>query len=611
VSHTNWPWGVAFSPNGKTLASCGGHTIDGDNAIYIWDVATGKELQQLNTNRPVAAVTFSPDGKLLASAGSGDAVHLWDATNWKELRSIGGPHSAVYTLAFSPDGKFLASGDQLDKTVILWEVASGKEVRRFGEQNGRINKVLFSPDGKNLLAAGEESAIEPGKAQGAPIHCWEIATGKEVKRFEGYKGFVTGFAFSSDGKTLVSIGYESITPSVFEGTLRVWDVATAKEMRLLAKNTEMACPWDVALSPDGKTVASSGTDHAVRLWDVGTGKEICAAPGHGQRVTSVGLSTDGKTAVSVSGDGTIRKWDAATGEELCRFNSGCFDVSLAPVLRTTLSHDAGVAALWKFPMKPGVRLWDVTAAKELYSLNRENMCTPSLSRDGRMLATAGQPAFRTCVVRLWDVRASKELRELNGFFGVSCLAFSPDDTVLAVSGANIRENSFIKLYDVASGRELKRISVIPGYAAALALSPNGRTLAAWHVERLRNLGKCKCTLILWEVATGMERARLMDLECPESRRYLPPLVFSPDGRTLTTPDSENTVRLWDVATGQELHGLEGHRGQVTSLSFSGDGQRLLSGSEDTSVLVWDLSQLPKNKLGATVRLSPKDLDLEA
>jgi hypothetical protein len=100
----------------------------------------------------------------------------------------------------------------------------------------------------------------------------------------------------------------------------------------------------------------------------------------------------------------------------------------------------------------------------------------------------------------------------------------------------------------------------------------------------------------------------MDLECPQFTSYLPPLVFSPNGRTVATSDTNNTVRLWDVATGQELPGLEGHCGLVTSLSFSADGKRLISGSEDTSVLIWDLSRLPKNNPRASVPLSPKELE---
>jgi RNA polymerase sigma factor (sigma-70 family) len=166
--HADWPARLAFSPNGKMLASSGQQTI------HIWDMATGKELRQMSGDQPFGGIAFSPDGKTLASAAWRDAIRLWDATTWKEVRTIGRPQSAVVCVAFSPDGKYLASGDWLDKAVILWEVDSGKEVRRFGEQKDGISKVLFSPDGKNLLAGGQHGQ-PPGQTDG-PIHCWDINT---------------------------------------------------------------------------------------------------------------------------------------------------------------------------------------------------------------------------------------------------------------------------------------------------------------------------------------------------------------------------------------------------------------------------------------------------
>src|SRR5262249_38306061 len=154
--------------------------------------------------------------------------------------------------------------DWWDKTVILWEIASGKEVRRFSEQGEKedgFTRVLFSPDSKFLLAGFGRSVIRAGDAPDMPICCWDIATGKEVKRFEGHKIYVASFVFSNDGKTLFSGG--------FDKTIRIWDVATAKEVRVLAKDIDGL--WSIALSPDGKTVAAPGSGSLIRLWDVKTG----------------------------------------------------------------------------------------------------------------------------------------------------------------------------------------------------------------------------------------------------------------------------------------------------------------------------------------------------
>src|SRR5262249_17093907 len=153
------------------------------------------------------------------------------------------------------------------------------------------------------------------------------------------------------------------------------------------------------------------------------------------------------------------------------------------------------------------------------------------------------------------------------------------------------KNGLIHLVEVASGKVVTQIPT-PGTIHGLALSPDGRTLAA---RQVRNQGGH--VLSLWEVATGRERARLMESETVAWGS----LAFFRDGRTLAAGRT-NVVSLWDVATGQE-HRLEGHRGPVYSLSFTSDGRRLLSGGEDTTILIWDMARVLRDKPRGGVRLS--------
>jgi hypothetical protein len=169
----------------------------------------------------------------------------------------------------------------------------------------------------------------------------------------------------------------------------------------------------------------------------------------------------------------------------------------------------------------------------------------------------------------------------------------------------IETTGFIHFFDVASGKEVRQFSCPGGIVRALAFSPDGGTLAACHITYNDAGAATKCVLMLWEVATGRERARLMELE---QHQGLLSVLFSPDGRTLASSGPDNKVHLWEVATGRERHRLEGHRGRVTSLSFSADGNRLISGSNDTSVLIWDLTRVLKDKPRGAIGLSPKDLE---
>jgi WD40 repeat protein len=589
VCHTHSPGSIVFSPNGKTLVS------KGQCDIRFWSVATGKEVQQEASakvvhrtrqggvpeegNWSINCIAFSPDGSKLASGGDDCAVRLWDPATGQELGTLQSGGERISSVAFSPDGKHLAAGGR-DRPISLWEVATGKELRRYGEEKSDVHVVLFSPDGKDLLTAGS----------GGTIHLWDMATGSEVRQFEGHEGFTECLAVSRDGKTLFSGG--------FEKTIRVWDLATGKEVRVLGKHRDLV--HSIALSPHGKVLASTGLrENLVRLWNVGTGKEICHARGHECDVVSVGLCADGKAAASVADNGNIRTWDAVAGEELHHIDHG------AGWARAALSSDLRMAAVSDYlNSEDMVRLWDVVEGRELPSpkMGKALVGTPAFSPSSQILAVP--VAGGVC---LSEVRTAKPLRNLEGLEEGYCgpcaqfylPAFSPDGTLLAVS-----DGGAIHVFDVASGKEVRQVSnPETSTRPSVAFSPDGKTLAAWHSDHDRS----KCVLILWEVATGNERARVTEEECLcfPGRDML---ALSPDGRTLATTGPDNSVRLWEVATGCQRFSLRGHCGPVTALGFSADSKRLASGSADTSILIWDVTGVLTDRPGAPGALSRQELD---
>jgi WD40 repeat protein len=215
---------LAFSPDGKQLASCG---IDG--TVRVWETATGKSLHEFKGHKAeVTSVAFSPDGTLVAS-GSGDGTaRLWVLSTGTELHTlrsfypgenemVEGFPGGIETVAFSPDGRLLATGI-VGPALRLWDVASGKLIHRFDASTaGSFIAVAFSPDGR-MLAANNPCAPS--------ILLWEVATRQERRRFFGHRGGVVSLSFSPDGRRLAS--------GSKDGTAMVWDVCSPVQRAQLA-----------------------------------------------------------------------------------------------------------------------------------------------------------------------------------------------------------------------------------------------------------------------------------------------------------------------------------------------------------------------------------------
>jgi DNA-binding beta-propeller fold protein YncE len=246
---------LAFSPDGKTIASAGGNPAQ-FGEIKIWSVKERKELRTIRGHGDnIFALAFSPDGSKLATASYDRLIKIWDPQTGSELATLKDHTDAVFALAFSPDGRRLASASA-DRTVKIWEVASGNRLFTLGDALDGLQTLAFHPNGKQLAAAGNDRVIR----------IWELneLEGRQIRSLIAHEDAIHEVTYSPDGKLLASTGADK--------RIKIWDAATLTETTAI----EIQPDWVFALSfsPDGKRLVAGRYDGSIAFYDAITGKRL-------------------------------------------------------------------------------------------------------------------------------------------------------------------------------------------------------------------------------------------------------------------------------------------------------------------------------------------------
>ena len=491
--HTGGVWSIAFSPDGKRLASA-----SWDEPVKIWDAQTGQELLSLKGGARASSVTFSPDGKRLAGgAGGGDeGVKVWDAQTGQKLLSL---KDGVNSVAFSPDGKRLAN-IRTHRDVQVWDAQTGQELLTFKGHNGIVSSVVFSPDGTRLASGGGDGTVK----------IWDATTSQEARTFSGHTGSVRSVIFSPDGKRLAGVSRD---PTTKEGAVKVWEAQTGQE--LLSLKGHAGRVLRVVFSPDGKRLAAgSGTwddtknryvAGEVKVWDAQTGRELLTCKGHTAAVVSMAFSPDSTRLASSSSRPDAMSFQRGVGDQPAE-----------------------------------VKVWDAQTGQELLSLKGHSRFVNrvAFSPDGKRLATLAWDD----TVKVWDAQTGQEILTLKvRSFGGGSVAFSPDGKRLAsssspsVSGSSPLGLGEVKVWDAQTGQELLTLKGHTAQVTSVVFSPDGKRLASGSGSVAGLLGEVK----VWDAQTGQELLTL------KGAGYHDGVAFSPNGQWLAS-DVDGRVTIWDA-----------------------------------------------------------------
>lgn len=488
---------VTFSPDGRLIA-----TGAEDHVVRVWQRDTGRLERRLQGHSSaVTAVAFSPDGAIIASASNDRTARLWDAASGRLLHTLQGHVYHVYALAFDPRGRWLATASW-DQTIQLWDLKTGAMVKKLRGHSAAVRAIDFSPDGNRLASGADDQTIR----------LWDSGTGKELKVLAGHTGPVEAVRFRPDGARLFS--------GSLDHSVRTWQVADrASDEGQERQFADCGSPvLALALSANGQILAGACGGGGSVLWDVGTGAELRRGRAHTGDARAVAISSDGRMLASAGGDSTVVAEDVASGRTLVSLSA-----DLGPLQAVAFGSDGHTLA--------------------------------TASRDGRVL--------------LWDDAGARPwpIRGFRGAQAPRAVALSADGKLLATGEARQ-----VVLRNLQGEGVTRRLKGHDGTVTALAFLPGGSLLAS---------GADDGTLRVWDLGQGGVVKVLKGHRGPVQG-----LAIHPDGNLVASASDDETVRLWDPDTARCLGVLGSHHGAITSVGFSSDGKYLVTGARDGVIDVW-------------------------
>jgi RNA polymerase sigma factor (sigma-70 family) len=597
---------VLFSDDGKTLISVAGELM-GDRRIRFWDIQNGKEIHKIETRYPPHRIALGLGGKTIVgwSYAKQEGLYVWDIATGKQVKYIPYPRppDAHSAMILSPDRKHVILSNHHHEIVFV-DLTTGEESFKLQGHGGTVEVFAISPDGTRLVSASADDSVR----------LWSIKDRMKIQQFdfpqEQRKFLIKGIDFSPDGKSLAVWGF---------GGLSILDIDSGKEIRWVKKDWQSVflLPNDrllvgnqienlktgkvektiapvqdrYVLSPNKDLLVGFGYQ-APSIWEVKTGKPLFTFNAHSSVPGALTFSPDGKRIFSGSyREPFIRVWDGRSGKFLGTWDRiGDQDRSGSDAL--VISPNGKILVDVSSTINQGtIRLWDLDTGKEIRnfpSFQRSHQSIVFLP-DGKHLLSTGSHLYTIGIneeeaIRVWEVATGKQVLVANVPNGTQkAITTAPDGKTfsIAVGGRGDEKVYSVLTFDLATGKELRRLNWDMSMVYELSFHPDGNQLAF-----VRSASGNRCRVEMFDIRTGKPTRTITVNDAP----CLYQIAFSPDGRSFALSSGNGQIHLVETSTGLERRdSFEGHLGKISRLAFSPDGNRLLSGSYDTTGLIWDLT----------------------
>lgn len=566
---------VAYSPDGRLLA-CAGTQSD----LLLWDALTRRPLDRLQTGaRELRCVAFSPDSRQIAVADGDNTVLVIDLASRKRVAVFAGHEDAVNSIAFSPNGRLLATGSH-DKTVRLWSLETRQPVQVPMGNDEPVTSVLFTPDGRSLAYVTMNEIRGVGLAR-----FWSLETRKLQRSFEASRGVIT-FAPRAD--------WFACSDPARPTAIDVYAMSSGKKLHELQGEGIIQA---LQVSPNGKALAAAYQNASVALWEIGVGnrtpRRLASLPAHTRPVASLCFSPDSMRLATGSTDEAIKIWKVMSLPDAVPFNlytNGTFSYQTiaAPAdrgettyeipgpLSTAFAPDGETVAVSFAPHFGSVsrldrygmgwyRIADATSRGTDPALPAY-LSALQYSPDGKRLLAADLHGN----ILLWNAAT---MRRLSNFKADKTCVFSAEFAPDGGRFATADNDGTVKLWS-SEGQILQApLAVASVPVTRVAFSPDGTMLATVVYDEVA----------IWDAASGRKRFSFSRLKQPVSD-----IAFSPDSRYLAISGEVGRVGVWEIASRQLWKTFVGHNHVTNSVCFSPDGMTLATSSSDRTVKLWNI-----------------------